>query len=346
MEETIHLYDYNLPASLIAQHPSPERDGDRLMVVKRDTGEITHHRLDELPQLLQPGDLVAVNDTRVIPARVMGKKPTGGRVELLLTRKCDEEGKAWRCMAKRVARMRPGLVMTFRDGIEGEILRMESGGEIEVRFSVPLTDERLEIIGELPLPPYIERPAGPEPEDTQRYQTIFARRSGAVAAPTAGLHFTPSLLETLEARGITIATITLHVGPGTFLPVRVSKLSDHRMHTEYYEISQESAECINRTRREGRRVIAVGTTVVRALESAADEEHIVRAGRQWTSLFIYPPYEFKIVDGMVTNFHLPKSTLLVLVCSFATRELTLRAYEMAKEEEYRFYSYGDAMLIL
>ncbi|MBW1659843.1 MAG: tRNA preQ1(34) S-adenosylmethionine ribosyltransferase-isomerase QueA [Deltaproteobacteria bacterium] len=345
MEENIQLYDYELPPSLIAQHPSSERGKDRLMVVQRQSGTIRHHRFNELPQLLRSGDLLVVNDTRVIPARIMGTKPTGGKVEFLLIQRLDEEGKVWRCMAKRVARLRPGVPLAFRGGVEGEIVSVGEGGEVDVKFSVSLSDERLQEMGEVPLPPYIERPSGPEPEDVQRYQTIFAERSGAVAAPTAGLHFSPELLEELKENGIEITRITLHVGPGTFLPVRVSRLSEHKMHAEYYEISKESTERINAAKREGRRVIAVGTTVVRTLESAAGENE-VKAGGRWTSLFIYPPYQFRVVDAMVTNFHLPKSTLLVLVCSFASRELILRAYETAKREGYRFYSYGDAMLIL
>jgi len=316
-----------------------------LMVVQRQSGTIRHHRFNELPQLLRSGDLLVVNDTRVIPARIMGTKPTGGKVEFLLIQRLDEEGKVWRCMAKRVARLRPGVPLAFRGGVEGEIVSVGEGGEVDVKFSVSLSDERLQEMGEVPLPPYIERPSGPEPEDVQRYQTIFAERSGAVAAPTAGLHFSPELLEELKENGIEITRITLHVGPGTFLPVRVSRLSEHKMHAEYYEISKESTERINAAKREGRRVIAVGTTVVRTLESAAGENE-VKAGGRWTSLFIYPPYQFRVVDAMVTNFHLPKSTLLVLVCSFASRELILRAYETAKREGYRFYSYGDAMLIL
>ena len=343
MEETIQAYDYELPESFIAQYPSPDRD--RLMVVRRETGQISHHRFDELPGLLREGDLLVVNDTRVIPARIMGKKRTGGKVEFLLVRKLDDEGRMWRCMAKRVARMRAGMTFSFPEGIEGEIQSIGEGGEVDVRFSAVLTDGRLRRMGELPLPPYISRPEGPSEEDYRRYQTIFAARSGAVAAPTAGLHFSPRLLEGLKERGVGIATITLHVGPGTFLPVRVSRLSEHKMHAEYYEISWENAEAVNAAKREGRRVIAVGTTVVRALESAARDEGIEPGGR-WTSLFIYPPYRFRIVDAMITNFHLPKSTLLVLVCSFASKDLILKAYETAKREGYRFYSYGDAMLIL
>ncbi len=345
MEETIQAYDYELPSAFIAQHPSPERDRDRLMVVWRSSGKIKHHRFHELPELLDAGDLLVVNDTRVIPARIMGRKPTGGKVELLLTYKLDDEGYAWRCMAKRVARMKVGMTFTFPGGIEGELRAIGKGGEVDLLFSGPLTEERLVRMGQLPLPPYISRPEGPSEEDARRYQTIFARRPGAVAAPTAGLHFSPALLDALKARGIETAAITLHVGPGTFTPVRVSRLSEHEMHAEYYKISRAAAERIAAAKREGRRVVAVGTTVVRTLESAAREDG-VRPGGRWTSLFIYPPYRFQVVDAMVTNFHLPKSTLLVLVCSFASKDLIFRAYETAKREGYKFFSYGDAMLIL
>ncbi len=315
------------------------------MVLERSSGTIRHHHFYDLPDLLEAGDLLVVNDTRVIPARIMGRKQTGGKVELLLTHRVDREGKVWRCMARRVARMRSGMILSFPGGVRGEIRSIGEGGEVEVEFSDPLTDGRLQAMGELPLPPYISRPEGPSKEDYQRYQTIFAQRSGAVAAPTAGLHFSPGLLASLQDRGIELTTITLHVGPGTFLPVRVSRLSEHKMHAEYYEISRASVDRINAAKREGRRVIAVGTTVVRTLESAARKGGVA-PGSRWTSLFIYPPYPFRVVDAMITNFHLPKSTLLVLVCSFASKELIFRAYETAKREGYRFYSYGDAMLIL
>jgi len=345
VDDTIQAYDYDLPEALIAQHPSPERGHDRLMVVRRSSGEILHHHFHELPVLLREGDLLVVNDTRVIPARVMGKKATGGNVELLLVKRLDEEGRKWRCMARRVARMREGMSFHFLGGVEGNVLKIGEEGTIDLEFSLPLTDERLRIIGELPLPPYISRPEGPYSEDYRRYQTIFARKPGAVAAPTAGLHFSPSLVEKLRERGIMMTSITLHVGPGTFLPVRSSKIGDHKMHAEFFQISKESSEQISLAKRKRQRIIAVGTTVVRALESAASGNH-VRHGDKWTSLFIYPPYEFHIVDGMITNFHLPKSTLLLLVCSFASKSLIFKAYEVAKQEGYRFYSYGDAMLIV
>lgn len=345
MEDTIREYDYFLPESLIAQRPAATRDRDRLMVVNRSTKTIAHHRFCELPSLLREGDVLVVNDTKVIPARLVGRKKTGGKTEFLLIRKVDEKGMKWKCMAKRTSRMREGMIFLFPNGMEGEICSIFPGGEVEVQFSVPLTDECLQRIGELPLPPYISRPNGPSEEDYRRYQTIFAERSGAVAAPTAGLHFTPDLMEALASHGIEKATITLHVGPGTFLPVRATRLSQHTMHAEYYEIPEESATRINRAKREKRRVVAVGTTVVRTLESAVEGGEVVAGGR-WTSLFIYPPFQFRIVDAMITNFHLPKSTLLVLVCSFASKELIFKAYEIAKRQRYRFYSYGDAMLIV
>ncbi len=345
MGETIQAYDYDLPPELIAQQPSPARDHDRLMVLKRATREIAHHRFYELPDLLNPGDLIIINDTRVIPARLKGKKATGGKIELLLVEKKEPRSYTWRCMAKRVTRLKPGARLFFRKGVEGELLRIEGGGIVEVTFSAPLTEGLLRQIGEIPLPPYISRPDGPSGKDTLRYQTIFARKAGAVAAPTAGLHFSPQLMDDLREKGIAMASLTLHVGPGTFLPIRESEITAHRMHEEYYEISEECAAHIHRAKREGRRVIAVGTTVVRSLESAAKAGQ-VRAGARRTSLFIHPPYVFQIVDGMITNFHLPRSTLLLLVCSFATREFILQAYELAKRTGYRFYSYGDAMMIL
>ncbi len=344
VDETIQAYDYDLPEALIAQHPSPERDSDRLMVLNRQTREIRHYRFQDLPGLLKEGDLVVINDTRVFPARLKGQKATGGRIELLLVSKEQGEEGVWRCMAKRVARMKPGGKLYFQEGVEGRILEIE-GGTVKVAFTPPLFEALLKVIGEIPIPPYIHRPSGPSEEDVRRYQTIFARKTGAVAAPTAGLHFSQNVLKDLRERGIEVTALTLHVGPGTFLPIRESRISAHRMHEEFYEVSEDAAHRINLAKEEGRRVIAVGTTVVRTLESAVKEGR-VQAGPGRTSLFIYPPYTFQVVDGLVTNFHLPKSTLLLLVCSFADKELVFRAYEVAKEKGYRFYSYGDAMLIL
>ena len=345
VDDTLQAYDYELPESLIAQHPSPQRDQDRLMALNRSSKTIDHHRFFELPRLLRRGDLMVINDTRVIPARIRGEKTTGGKIELLLIQKLDPYGTTWRCMAKRLSRMRPGTRLCFARGITGTLLQKKGDGTLDLAFSAPLTEETLQAIGELPLPPYISRPAGPLPEDIQRYQTIFAKKAGAVAAPTAGLHFTPSVIAGLKDRGIEMVSLTLHVGPGTFLPVRAAKISQHKMHEEYFEIPPESAHRINQAKREGRRIIAVGTTVVRALESAAAGGQVLEGARR-TSLFIHPPYEFQIIDGMITNFHLPKSTLLMLVCSFAGKAFTLQAYEEAKQIPYRFYSYGDAMLIV
>ena len=345
MDETIQTYNYDLPQMLIAQRPSAQRDQDRLMVLDRARQTIRHHRFYELPQLLRAGDLLVLNDTRVIPARLRGEKATGGSVELLLMRKLDDDGTTWQCMARRLARMKPGTILRFGRDITARILQKGEDGTIDVAFSTALTERRLQEIGELPLPPYISRPDGPLPEALHRYQTIYAQKAGAVAAPTAGLHFTPRVIAKLKARGIALVSLTLHVGPGTFLPVRSQRVSEHKMHKEYFEISKESAARINQAKREGRRVIAVGTTVVRALESSATG-HQVREGARWTSLFIHPPYEFHIVDGMITNFHLPQSTLLMLVSSFAGKAFTFQAYETAKKIPYRFYSYGDAMLII
>ncbi len=315
------------------------------MMLNRRTGNVSHHYFRELPTLLREGDLLVVNDTRVIPARLVGQKATGGKVELLLVRNLDNTGKVWRCMAKRIARMHTGTRFQFHQVVEGIVREVEERSTLKVEFSPPLTEGVIQEVGEVPLPPYIFRPEGPLEEDSRRYQTIFARRAGAVAAPTAGLHFSLELLSALRDQGIETVSITLHVGPGTFLPIRVEKISEHTMHEEYFEISRESAQHINEAKRQGRRIIAVGTTVVRTLESAARGNEVEEGGH-WTSLFIYPPYLFRIVDGMITNFHLPRSTLLLLVCSFAGKEHIFRAYETAKRKRYRFYSYGDAMLIV
>ena len=342
---SLDTFDYALPESFIAQHPRPERKEDKLLRVGRQSGEITLHRFPDLPSFLRTGDCVVVNNTRVIPSRVRGKKETGGAVELLLLHTLDRESMRWHCMAKRTNRMRPGLIFYFGEGLSGEVEAMGEAGTIDICFSRPVTEETLLRIGELPLPPYIHRTDGPDKTDYQRYQTIFASNPGAVAAPTAGLHFSPDLLKKLDEKGIERTSITLHVGSGTFLPLRVSQIKDHKMHREYYHIPEEAADVVNRTRAAGGRVVAIGTTVVRTLESSADVHGRIHPGKAWTSLFIYPPYQFRVVNTPVTNFHLPKSTLLLLVCSFAPKDLIFRAYEIAKENGYRFYSYGDAMLI-
>ena len=345
MTVSIDTFDYALPNSFIAQHPRPGREEDRLLRIERDSGTISHHRFLDLPDFLRRGDCVVVNDTRVIPSRIKGRKQTGGAVELLLLHKLDQESRQWHCMAKRTNRMKPGMAFTFDEGLSGEVAAVYEGGTIDILFSQPVTEETLFRIGELPLPPYIHRPEGPETTDYQRYQTVFARVPGAVAAPTAGLHFSPDLVKKIEEKGIKVISITLHVGSGTFLPLRVSQIEDHKMHREYYEISGNAAAVINQTKTAGGRIVAIGTTVVRTLESAADAAGHIQPGAAWTALFIYPPYRFRVVDVLVTNFHLPKSTLLLLVCSFASKDMVFKSYETAKETGYRFYSYGDAMLI-
>jgi S-adenosylmethionine:tRNA ribosyltransferase-isomerase len=325
-------FDYALPEERIAQAPLPERDGARLFHLDR-VGANSHRRVRDLPELLPPGALLVVNDTRVIKARVVGKKPTGGRVELLL---CDPLGDgSWRCLggASRPIRTGPLLVDGERPP-RAEVLRVE-GEWVDVQFEGD--GDWLDRVGRVPLPPYIHRTA--DGGDEARYQTVFAREPGAVAAPTAGLHFSPELLAATEARGIRRATVTLHVGPGTFVPLRSDDVSAHVMHSERFVVPEATAGAVEETRAAGKPVIAVGTTVVRALEAHA------RGDSGKTRLFITPGFEFRAVDAMVTNFHLPKSTLLMLVAAFAGRARILAAYREAVEREYRFYSYGDAMLI-
>ena len=340
----VSLFDYHLPQELIAQEPLPKGDESRLLVVRRVDGTFFHHRFYELPYLLPEGTLLVVNDTRVIPARLWGERPTGGKVEVFLVRR-EGEG-TWRCLVRPGKRMRPGDKVLFANGRWwGEVREVLPSGERLMSFHGPgglgrLLDE----VGQVPLPPYIRR--RPRPEDRERYQTVFASKEGAVAAPTAGLHFTPRVLDALKRRGIEILSITLHVGPGTFRPVKVEEVEAHKMEEEYYEISPQVAVKIEEARREGRRLLAVGTTVTRALESAADEEGRLMRLQGWTDLFIYPGYRFKVVDALLTNFHLPRSTLLMLVCAFGGRELVMKAYREAIEEGYRFYSYGDAMLLV
>ncbi|RLD93484.1 MAG: tRNA preQ1(34) S-adenosylmethionine ribosyltransferase-isomerase QueA, partial [Aquificota bacterium] len=330
----VSLFDYHLPQELIAQEPLPERDESRLLVVRRVDGTFSHHRFYELPSLLPEGTFLVVNDTRVIPARLWGERPTGGKVEVFLVRR--EGDGTWRCLVRPGKRMRPGDRVLFATGRWwGEVREVLHSGERLMSFHGPgglgrLLDE----VGQVPLPPYIRR--RPRPEDRERYQTVFASKEGAVAAPTAGLHFTPRVLDALKRRGIEILSITLHVGPGTFRPVKVEEVEAHRMEEEYYEISPQVAAKVEEARREGRRLLAVGTTVTRALESAADEEGRLMRLQGWTDLFIYPGYRFKVVDVLLTNFHLPRSTLLMLVCAFGGRELVMEAYREAVEERYRF----------
>jgi S-adenosylmethionine:tRNA ribosyltransferase-isomerase len=342
-------YSYPLPADRIAQAPAAERTDSRLLHLDRRTGEVAHRRFGALPEILDESDLLVINDTAVVPARLMGRKETGGRAELLIldyTPTPPGADPVHRCLIRASKRPRPGSRLRFDEGLVAEVLEVD-GGAGRVRFSGTADfDATLHRIGRVPLPPYIRRNGGGAPcDDRTAYQTVYAVRKGAVAAPTAGLHFTEALLRRLADRGVEIARITLHVGPGTFVPVRADDIRDHRMEAERFEVPEASAEAVNRARAEGRRVVAVGTTCVRTLEGTADDSGRVRAGAGTCDLFIYPGYRFRVVDAMITNFHLPESTLLMLVSAFAGRETILSAYRTAIEAGYRFYSYGDAMLI-
>ena len=339
-------YDYDLPEELIAQHPVADRDGSRLMKVGRSDGVVAHHTFHELPSLLRVPSLLVVNDSKVFPARLRGQRESGGAAELLLLQKVGTttDGERWRCLGRPRKRLRPGTRISFgqlsavvaeRDG-EGLVVELRARGSVS---------RAVRATGHIPLPPYIRRED--EPLDRERYQTIFARGDdGSVAAPTAGLHFTDSLLIELENAGHRLASITLHVGPGTFRPVRTDILTDHEMDGERFEVRERTAGEINRAREEGRPVIAVGTTTVRTLETLGQREGPIEPCQGTTRLFVLPGHDFRIVEGLVTNFHLPRSTLLALVGAFAGRERVLDAYRRAVQSRYRFYSYGDAMLIL
>lgn len=359
---TLAQLDFDLPPELIAQAPAAERDSARLMVVDRGGGRIDD-LVRRLPDYLQAGDVLVVNDTRVIPARLRGRLPTGGRVELLALRPSPASAGArprWTCLAKPTKRLTPGLCIELDGGADAIVARLLGGGrfDIELQSDVPFLDY-LNAHGEVPLPPYIRRPAGPLADDRSRYQTIFANPPGAIAAPTAGLHFTDELVAELRGRGIEIVPLTLHVGPGTFMPIRDGDLGAHTMEAEWYDIPEPTAAAICAAKAEGRRVIAIGTTTTRALESAAGSAEPppgpllgkeggrapVGAGSGWAGLFITPGYRFRVVDALFTNFHLPKSTLLLLVSAFAGTPTILAAYRDAVDRGYRFYSYGDAMLL-
>lgn len=340
MRMRLEEFDYFLPAEKIAQEPAAERDAARLMVVDRSRGELRHCIFRDLPELLRPGDLLVLNDTRVIPARLRGVRPTGGKIQALLVGRGTRN--RWKCWVDSSRPVRPGERLRFGEGVEAEVLEKDTEqGGWWLEFDRDL-EPVLDRVGEPPLPPYIRRPEGARPEDRERYQTVFAREPGSIAAPTAALHFTMSLLSRLLERGIEIATLTLHVGVGTFRPIRSERIGDHVMDAERYAVPEETLAALRRAREEGRRVVAVGTTVVRVLESLA--RGAPREGE--TRLFIHPPFEFLQVGAMVTNFHLPRSTPLVLVCALAGKDRILRAYEEAASGQYRFYSYGDAMLIL
>ncbi|MFZ5920065.1 MAG: tRNA preQ1(34) S-adenosylmethionine ribosyltransferase-isomerase QueA [Chloroflexota bacterium] len=336
-------FDYPLPDSSIAQTPVEPRDSSRLLVLHRDTGTLEHRTFREISEYLRPGDLLVLNRTRVIPARIYARKPTGGRVELLLLRRLDKL--TWEALVGGKG-LTVGKTIRVEDGPSAGIVGLLNGSERVVRFDEPI-EPYFPKVGHVPLPPYIHK----ELSDPERYQTVYAREPGSAAAPTAGLHFTPRLLDELQARGVGLAYVTLHVGLDTFAPVTEDDPTEHKIHTEWCELPAETAEAINRARASGGRIIAVGTTSVRTLESVANlqspiSNSQVSAYVGSTSLFILPGYQFKLVDAMVTNFHLPKSTLIMLVSAFAGRETVLSAYQTAVREGYRFYSFGDAMLIL
>jgi S-adenosylmethionine:tRNA ribosyltransferase-isomerase len=331
-------FDYALPEHLIARHPLPERDASRLLDIHSDP--FLNRHIADLPQLVQPGDLWVLNDTRVIPARLLGKKQSGGKAELLLLEPAGERDE-WIAWGKANKPLKPGEIITIADDFRAEILQRD-GKEVRVRLMAENVMQAIEANGHMPLPPYIGR-ADTE-MDKERYQTVFANEPGAVAAPTAGLHLTEALMKEMEQAGASFVHVTLHVGPGTFQPVQVESVHEHVMHEEAYHISDSAAEQVNRAGREGRRVVAVGTTSLRTLEAAFDGRG-VKAGSGRTDIFIYPGYEFRMVDALLTNFHLPKSTLLMLVSALAGCRRMMAAYEYAIEQGYRFYSYGDAMFI-
>ena len=337
-------FNYYLPETSIAQTPAEPRDSSRLLILNRKTGILEHRNFREITDYLHPGDLLVLNQTRVIPARIFARKPTGGRVELLLLRRAD--ALTWEALIGGKG-LTSGKTLTVESGPQVEIVDAPEGSRRRIRFETPI-EPYLSKVGHVPLPPYIHA----ELKDPERYQTVYARKSGSAAAPTAGLHFTPDLLEKLQALGVKLAYVTLHIGLDTFAPVTEDDPAQHIIHTEWCELPQATADAINETRATGGRVIAIGTTSVRTLESAAGQSSIVNLKSEIvpftgnTSLFILPGYEFKVVDAMLTNFHLPKSTLLMLVSAFAGRETILNAYQTAIEEDYRFFSFGDAMLIL
>lgn len=332
---------YDLPQELIAQTPLDRRDASRLLTLDKHTGRTEHHHFYELPQFLRPGDCLVLNNSRVLPARLIGHRPTGGAVELLLL--VDRGSDVWECLVRPGKKLREGARVSFGDGqLQAEIQSVLPGGNRLVHFEYQgIFLEVLEELGRMPLPPYIKA----ELQDQERYQTVYSKVVGSAAAPTAGLHFTPELLRQIEAMGVKLCYVTLHVGLGTFRPVKEEEITDHEMHSEYCVIPQETADIINETKRQGGRVICVGTTSCRTLESWAGEDGIVPATGGWTDIFIYPGYRFKVMDALITNFHLPESTLIMLVSALAGREHILSAYQEAVRERYRFFSFGDAMLI-
>ena len=337
-----HDFWYDLPEELIAQTPLENRDTSRLLVLDRKTGEVKHQHFYDIVEYLTPGDCLVMNDSRVLPARLLGHRPTGGAVELLLLR--DLGDRKWECLAKPGRKLQVGQDVIFGDGdMTATVISVQDDGNRVVEFHYEgIFLEVLERLGKMPLPPYIKA----ELQDQERYQTVYSKTVGSAAAPTAGLHFTNDLLEKIRAKGVTTAFVTLHVGLGTFRPVKAEEISEHHMHSELCMISEETAKILNETKKNGGRVICVGTTSCRTLESLVNDDGTFEAKSKWTEIFIYPGYTFKAMDGLITNFHLPESTLVMLVSAFAGRENVLNAYRIAVEERYRFFSFGDAMTIL
>ncbi|MBD7911515.1 MULTISPECIES: tRNA preQ1(34) S-adenosylmethionine ribosyltransferase-isomerase QueA [Clostridium] len=335
-------FDFHLPEELIAQHPLEKRDQSRLMVLDKNTGEIEHKKFYDIIDYLEKGDTLVLNNTRVMPARLIGEKEnTGGKIEFLLLKRI--EGDKWESLAKPGKSARVGRRFTFGEGkLKAEVIEVLENGNRIIEFEYEgIFEEVLDSLGEMPLPPYIHERL----EDKERYQTVYSKEEGSAAAPTAGLHFTKELLKKIEDKGINITYVTLHVGLGTFRPVKVETIEDHDMHSEFYTLSKETAEIINETKRRGNRIISVGTTSTRTLETIGDENGFVKEQSGWTNIFIYPGYKFKVVDNLITNFHLPESTLIMLVSTLAGREHVMNAYEEAVKERYRFFSFGDAMFI-
>lgn len=335
-------FNFELPPELIAQTPLAQRDASRLLTLDKQTGAVEHRHFYDLPSLLKPGDCLVLNDSRVLPARLIGRRePGGGAVEVLLL--VDRGENVWECLVRPGRKVKPGVRLSFGDGaLKAEVLEVKEGGNRLIRFEYEgIFLELLERLGKMPLPPYIKE----ELQDAERYQTVYSKEVGSAAAPTAGLHFTPELLEQIKSMGVKVCYVTLHVGLGTFRPVKVDDILDHEMHSEFCMISAETAEIINQTKREGGRVICVGTTSCRTIESWAAEDGTMKESSGWTNIFIYPGYRFKVLDCLVTNFHLPESTLIMLVSALAGREHVLEAYRQAVDEKYRFFSFGDAMFI-
>ncbi|MGL5084828.1 MAG: tRNA preQ1(34) S-adenosylmethionine ribosyltransferase-isomerase QueA [Clostridium sp.] len=335
-------FNFELPEELIAQHPLEKRDSSRLMVLNKETGDINHKSFHDILDYLVEGDTLVLNNTRVMPARLIGQKEeTGSKIEFLLLKRV--EGDKWECLAKPGKRAKVGQRFTFGDGkLKCEVVDIvEEGNRVIEFYYEGIFEQVLDELGEMPLPPYITERL----EDKERYQTVYSKEQGSAAAPTAGLHFTEQLLEDIKAKGVNIAYLTLHVGLGTFRPVKVESADDHVMHSEFYSLTKEDAEIINDTKRKGNRVISVGTTSTRTLETIGDENGFVKEDSGWTSIFIYPGYKFKVIDALITNFHLPESTLIMLVSALSSKDNVMNAYNEAVKEKYRFFSFGDSMFI-